>query len=266
MIIVPRSVWGATSPKGTFPALSLPVTDVFLHHEAGGPIPANFTAEDEMARMRSIQAYAMSQGYADFPYGIAVFPSGRAYEGRDLGFVSHDGPTSEEAATANNNSTSVAIVWPGNYDIERPTPAQIQTTADVISLAQFVGVVSSSPNIRGHRDVYQTECPGTWAEAQLPAIRTAVVNNALPPAKPSVLARFIQAVTMRPIRRGDKGPNVRLLQALLNNHGARIPVNGVYDVVTAAAVLRFKKAHRLQNRNANAVGRLCLLALLAPKR
>jgi len=268
-IIVPRAAWGAAPPKSGIVPLAYPVSDVFLHHEAGAPIPADFTPEQECARMREIQAFTMGEGYTDFPYGVAVFPSGRAYEGRDLGFVSHDGPTAEEAATMNNNGTSVAVVWPGNYDIEQATPAQIQATADVITLAQQAGIVTTTPNIRGHRDVFPTSCPGHDGEASLPAIRWAVARNAQPPApapKPSALQRFIQAVTARPIQRGDRGPNVKLLQGLLNNHGARIPVNGVYDVVTAAAVLRFKKAHALQNRNANKVGRICILALLSPKR
>ena len=268
-VIVPRAAWGAAPPKPGIEPLAYPVTDVFLHHEAGAPIPDGFTPDQECARMREIQSFCMGEGYTDFLYGVAVFPSGRAYEGRDLGFVSHDGPTAQEAATMNNNGTSIAVVWPGNYNLEQPTAAQIQATADVITLAQQAGIVTWSPNIRGHRDVYQTECPGNSAEAQLPAIRWAVAKNAnpvpVPPTVPSALQRFIQAVKTRPIARGDKGAPVKFIQGLLNNHGANIPVNGVYDVVTAAAVLRFKKAHALQNRNANKVGLICLLALLSPK-
>src|SRR5258706_4324883 len=97
LTIISRQEWGAI-PVNVNNPLHMPVADVFLHHEGGGVRLASLTQVEEMAIMRELQIDTMARGYADFPYGVAVFGSGRVYEGRDLGFV-NGGTTQEEAAT-----------------------------------------------------------------------------------------------------------------------------------------------------------------------
>jgi hypothetical protein len=179
--IASRESWGAAPGHADNP-LDVPVSDVFVHHEGGGIRPATMTVAQEAAAMREIQGYAMSHGYSDFPYGVGVFGSGRAYEGRDLGFV-NGGTTEEEAATAAHNATSIAVVWVGNYQTQTPTDAQIQTTAEVIQLAHLAGTVSWPPNIEGHRDVYSTACPGNNAYLKLPDLRRRTLAVVAVPGK-----------------------------------------------------------------------------------
>lgn len=266
--IVSRQAWGALPPKENLPTLAYPVADVFLHHEAGSLIPDGFTPAQECERMREIQTFSMNErGYSDFPYGVAVFPSGRAYEGRDLGFVC-GGQTSEEAATLNNNGTSVAIVWPGNYDTMQPTSACLDATADVVQLAQLAGVVTASPSIRGHRDVYATDCPGANAYTALPAIRALV---AAPPA-PSPAVTALQAIaadlasfTTKVAVQGEKSGRITLLRTLLRSHGfPTLPVTDDYDLEVTHAVNRFKQAHGLGAGQGNRCGKACIAALLVP--
>lgn len=185
-----RQTWGATPARGGLTALAYPVVDVYLHHEAGPLSPANLTVEQERAKMRELQQEFFAKGYSDFAYGVAVFGSGRAYEGRDLGFVC-GGMTAEEAATLGHNSDSVAIVWPGNFMIQVPTAAQLQSTADVIAIAQLAGVVVLAPHLWGHRDTaFATACPGDHAYAALPQLRTLVAQHGNPPPGPKVPHMF----------------------------------------------------------------------------
>lgn len=233
--------------------------------------------------MRQIQAYSMGNGYDDFPYGLAVFPSGRVYEGRDLGYVC-GGTTAEEAATAANNGTSVAVVWPGNYERQQPTPMQIEATAKCIETAQFAGIVTMTPNLRGHRDVYQTACPGAYAYPKLPAIRTALAAHPLAvppaPAKPvpqlpklttaqaQVVKKLIameKTFEKRPAVAGEASDRVRWLQTLLHIVGCydQPTPTGTFGTVMVRGVAKFKGEHpELGNVEGRRVGAPCVGALL----
>lgn len=192
--IISRAQWGARPPKPGIAPLAYPVAEVFLHHEAG-QVWTSTDLDAEKAKMRALQASTMARGYADFPYGAAVFPSGRIYEGRDLGFIDH-GTTLQEGATIGENSRSIAIVWIGNYELQNPTPQQVASTAYFIQLAQLANNVTVGCQILGHRDAPQasTACPGTFGEAALPEIRRQV--SAPPP--PEVLLKMFTAIASTP--------------------------------------------------------------------
>jgi hypothetical protein len=196
--VISRAQWGARPPKSGIAALAYPVAEVFLHHEAG-PVWTSVDIDTEKAKMRSLQAETMAREYADFPYGVAVFPSGRIYEGRDLGFIDH-GQTLQEGATIGENARSIAIVWIGNYEQQGPTAQQVASTAYIIQLAQLANNVTVGCRILGHRDAPQasTACPGTFGEAALPEIRRQV--SAPPP--PEVLQKMGYSIAATPTGNG----------------------------------------------------------------
>jgi murein DD-endopeptidase MepM/ murein hydrolase activator NlpD len=49
----------------------------------------------------------------------------------------------------------------------------------------------------------------------------------------------------RALRPGDRGPDVRVLQAWLGDLGFRVRVTGTFDLPTRTALARFERAHRL---------------------
>jgi GH25 family lysozyme M1 (1,4-beta-N-acetylmuramidase) len=77
------------------------------------------------------------------------------------------------------------------------------------------------------------------------------------------IAALAAVVRHKPIRRGDKGPNVSFVQSLLRQRGFPfVQETGVYDDNTALAVALFKRSVRLSNLNGDVCGRACINALL----
>lgn len=183
--IYSRQEWGAQPPKPGIGDLAYPVRKVFIHHEAGPVFPTFSTVDAEMAKMREVQANMMSREYSDFAYGVAQFPSGRVYEGRDLGWVG-GGRDLMEGATIGENAVSIAIVFIGNYQIQNPTAQALAACAETIRLAQFAGRVTADAEILGHLQAPQasTACPGSMLYADLPQIRALVTRPAATPAPP----------------------------------------------------------------------------------
>lgn len=149
--------------------------------------------------------------------------------------------------------------------VVRLSPAQVATDG-VKGICGHVDVSAVFAASQGHYD------PGpNFPWTPFLARVAAIISPPVPPPDPAVvkslgaLAAFIKAVTTKPIRLGNSGRNVKLVQGLLNKHGFSLALNGVYGADMATAVRRFKVAHGLKNLNPDAVGRACLLALLKAK-
>jgi len=79
----------------------------------------------------------------------------------------------------------------------------------------------------------------------------------------AVIAAFIKAVTLRPLRVGDRGPNVARMNNLLVKHGYQV-AGDAYGLRSRAAVADFKRRKGLRNRDGRVCGRACILALFKP--
>jgi hypothetical protein len=166
-LIYSRAAWNAAPPLAPLELMAYPVRKVYVHHVGGG-IVGSMTPEQEQAFMRQLQQGAFGDGYLDFPYGMSVFASGRAYEGRDLRF--------EGAATGGENDDSVAVLLVGNFELQQPTTLALLGAARVIQLGQYVGRITLDATINGHKDAPQasTACPGSHLYAALPVVRALV--------------------------------------------------------------------------------------------
>lgn len=168
-----RSIWGARYPNGDLD-LSGPAAEVFLHHTVTLQLDPSASANDERAQMRSIESIGQARFKTGISYNVIVFPSGRAYQGVSF--------NRRGTHTGGRNSTTRSICLAGNYDIHHPTDEQISTVSRLYRAGKGTLWVAGA-NIRGHRDVSQTACPGRNAYARLPEIRSGAgfVNNPKPP-------------------------------------------------------------------------------------
>jgi uncharacterized protein with LGFP repeats len=201
-----RAGWGADeslrlNPDGTenWPAEYYPVQTLTVHHTAGqndDPDPA--------ATMRAIYYYdAITQGWGDFGYHLAIDEAGTVYEGRYSGAdpvpvfggaLGADGrPQMVTGAHVQGfNSGNIGVVLLGNFTSQLPTAAA-RRSLDVV-LAMLAGVAKLDPlgvtnyvnpvsgatktvdTISGHRDWAATECPGNTFYPQLPSVRQEVAQ------------------------------------------------------------------------------------------
>ncbi|MGK5530165.1 peptidoglycan recognition protein family protein [Streptomyces sp. URMC 129] len=166
------------------------IKTVFVHHTAG---TNDYSCSDAPAIIRGIYAYHVeSQGWRDIGYNFLVDKCGEIYEGRAGGV---DQPV-QGAHTLGFNHNSMGVSVLGTYSDEAPN----QDILDSLSLltAWKLGLHDGDPegaqnrtstggtypegttvklnNVSGHRDGYNTDCPGDELYAELPYIRSTAAD------------------------------------------------------------------------------------------
>ena len=157
----PRADWGARHARGARPA-PLPAQGVYLHHTGMDAQPS------DTATSRQVE----DVGQARFRYGTSytflIHRSGRVDEGHGVEREgTHTVQRLPNGTTRSLNRTHRGICWPGNYQHDRPTPAQIESTARLVAHGILVGWWTR-PLVGGHRDIAATACPGDHAYPLIP--------------------------------------------------------------------------------------------------
>lgn len=193
--IIDRAGWGADESISPEAPVYLPdaVKAVVVHHTAG---TNNYSCTNSAALIRGIYNYdVLSRGYRDIGYNFLVDKCGTIFEGRKGGV--DQAVYGAHARGWNSQTVGVSVL--GNFNTAVPTTATLTALARIAAwkLGQYdadpAGTVSmvagddnlhnyysryftkgtayTFPRIVGHRDVNNTECPGTNLYAKLPTIR-----------------------------------------------------------------------------------------------
>ncbi|MFD0401795.1 peptidoglycan recognition protein [Kitasatospora sp. NPDC127121] len=195
--IVTRAGWGADESlrDQTFEYTG-PVHEVFVHHTATA---TDYACSDAPRVIRSIYQYhVQSSGWRDIGYNFLVDRCGTVYEGRAGGV---DQPV-HGAHTLGFNTDSAGVAAIGTYVGDAPPqplldglaaiagwklgltghPADGRTKLTSASDASRYpkGTVVDFDAVSGHRDAFNTECPGNALYARLPALRTAAAHLQTP--------------------------------------------------------------------------------------
>lgn len=144
-----------------------------VHHTA-----QNVTGDERppLERVRALYAYhANSRGWGDIGYHYLIDERGQIYEGRAGGRKTIGG----HAYCWNTGTVSIAML--GNFDVEQPPQAQMQSLQWLLAdLARQEGIDLGSsvrmhgknfPSIVGHRDLLSTDCPGYYVRETLSQVR-----------------------------------------------------------------------------------------------
>ena len=182
--IYSRAQWGADESWRDPTSLHyFEIHGGFIHHTVNSN---DYTAADVPAIIRGIYYFhTHSRGWSDIGYNFLIDKFGRIWEGR-YGGVDR-AVVGAHAYGVNDYAFGVAAI--GNYNEVQPSQALLKSEGALfawkLSLsgisasaksANIAGVVFNSP-IQGHRDaakvnsMNQTECPGTYLYAKIPAIR-----------------------------------------------------------------------------------------------
>ncbi len=162
-----------------------------VHHTA---IQVTGDKRSGAERMRALYQYhSVNRGWGDIGYHYVVDEQGQIYEGKE------GGPLVVAGHAYCNNVGTVGIALLGNFEIEQPTQAQIQSlewllgdlaksySIDLTKNVKFHG--KTYQPIIGHRDLLDTDCPGYYAYGLLDQIRTNVRNG-----------DYTKALTLLPLR------------------------------------------------------------------
>lgn len=192
--VVSRTDWKADeSLSSEAPDYLDGVKAVFVHHTAQTNA---YSCADSAAIVRGLHAYHVkSQGWKDLGYNFVVDKCGTVFEGRKGGV---DRPvmgahtygfnrdttgiavigmyTDTRAATAATTAVARVAAWKlGQYRGDPAGSVQLTAGANGKNFAgkQFTaGQAYPFQQISGHRDGFNTECPGGSLYAQLPAVRS----------------------------------------------------------------------------------------------
>ena len=194
--IITRAEWGADESIRKNNQKYAPITKLFVHHTVTSP-----DDPDPAATVRAIYAYhVQGNGWDDIGYNFLIDAQGHVYEGRwARNYESGEKPTGEDlnengvvgAHVLNHNAGSAGVAMLGDFSNGEPSTAARDALVklmawkadrhgiDVTASDPFTssdGVVSTFPNLAGHRDAGQTECPGDRLYPLLPGIRQEVAK------------------------------------------------------------------------------------------
>jgi hypothetical protein len=151
--VVSRQEWGAR-PAETGRMVPHVIDRLTVHHAGVGPSGAG------PSLMRIHQRSHMDErGWPDLAYHFVIGVDGTVYEGRDPRFRG-------DTATSYDTTGHFHVMLEGNFDVEQPTQAQIDSlTAMLAWAAERYGVSPST--IAGHGDHAATACPGHHLEDEI---------------------------------------------------------------------------------------------------
>jgi hypothetical protein len=160
--VTAREEWGARAPRSS-EMIAHSIERLTIHHagtQSGTTGPA---------QIRGWQDWHMSgQGWPDLAYHVVIGIDGTVYEGRDPAYRGDTGTTYDTTG-------HFLVVVEGNFDVDLPTAAQIDSLTAVLAWASDHYDVSPS-TISGHGDHAATACPGAHLEDRIHsgALATAV--------------------------------------------------------------------------------------------
>jgi hypothetical protein len=108
--------------------------------------------EVEAAHMREIQRWHLARGWATVGYHLVVSPSGRIFSGRPVDRLG--------AHVLGHNVGTVGIALMGNFELERPTPAALESLTYARSRLVPGGAKTKLLGHRDHRGHETSACPG----------------------------------------------------------------------------------------------------------
>lgn len=199
MRIIPRGEWGARFTRGFGPA-PLPAREVWLHHSATAAPNAVPPFGDDDAAVRSLETIGQQRFGRGISYTFVITPSGRVYEGHGVDRVG--------AHTAGRNTVGRAICLIGNYEVIRPTGAQLDAIVTLLQHGRDQGWWIAARLTGGHRDApgASTACPGRFLYATIPTLNQRAAQEAeLNPEEARLLSEIHFHTTGRYENR--RGPN-----------------------------------------------------------
>lgn len=214
MNIIESNLSFRTLSYGNYPNM------IVLHH-----------AEASSCTIQDIHAWHLGRGWAGCGYHFFVRKDGRIYRGRPENAIG--------AHCLTVNSHSIGICAEGMYMTEQMPEIQRQA---IIELCKYICNKYYFKTIYGHRELYETDCPGT--NYPLDFIKgIATTGNA-----PSVITPVINS-NRNWLQVGDTGEIVRKLQANLIKLGfscGKSGADGVYGKATKNAIYNFQQNLNIQ--------------------
>jgi hypothetical protein len=251
--MISRAQWGARAPKHTPTPVAISArTATAVHHDGANPVVIR-SLTDAYALMRRDQNYHMDHnGWDDIGYNFLVISApgyavdGFVLEGRGRDVVG--------AHCLNWNTPWIGVqVAVGGAQV--PSPKALSAVRALHD--GFVKAAGHSLGMKGHKDGYNTACPGpllyAWVRAGMPVahVTQPLPGPASPPPPALIIPKFpLPARSWYGVRSSNPlnhsgysvldRPAIRKIQAKV-----LVAQTGLYDANTESHVERFQHTHLL---------------------
>lgn len=205
------------------------VHTVFLHCSA-----SDVASHDDVSVMRQ---WHLARGWSDVGYHFFINKNGNIQTGRPVALI--------PAAQAGLNTGTIAVCLHG-LEVSKFTSLQFQSA---VALCQAIDAAYTDRiRFRGHREVSSKACPvfnyrhvlGLSHEGY--ATSSPNTGGNAPPQPPPPP----QTPSQPPVVENTlSGRDVKVVQAMLNHHGANLNLDGVFGQQTNAAVIQFQRQNGL---------------------
>ena len=164
--VKPRSAWTKAGPDTSVMNPMLPVRFVTVHHDGLDQL-IETTNEHEMAeRIEIYRAGHRAKGWGDIGYHFVIDRAGNVWEARSLKW--------QGAHVKNRNEGNVGIVMMGNFQVQKPTAAQMKALRNHLrAVCAYFSVPWTRVFSHGEWPGASTECPGRNLEREFVALRRA---------------------------------------------------------------------------------------------
>jgi hypothetical protein len=225
--LVSRREWRARAPKGDYTQLDS--TKGVKVHYTGGVVDPDIVDDHAgcVSLVRSIQNHHMDgNGWIDVGYTYLACPHQKVFEGRGL----HHLPAANGAGLNAGHYAVLGLV--GNSGLVQPPDGVLHAILDAIQHLRDSG--DAGREIKGHRDGYDTDCPGdplyAWVKRGAPRPGRQEAPKA--PKFPGRLLKY------PPVMEGD---DVRTWQRQMAKRGWNIDADRLYGADSRDVCRRFQR-------------------------
>ena len=149
-----RNNWAKGDPIPTRMNRMSPIRHITVHHDGMEPF-YEIDRSSTASRIEGIRRAHRRRGWGDIGYHLVVDRAGRVWEGRPMGY--------QGAHVKDHNFANIGIVALGNFDRQRPTPAQLNTVQHLLGELMSSYSVPTS-RVRTHQEWASTACPGRYMQ------------------------------------------------------------------------------------------------------
>jgi len=164
VMAIPRSQWAQSNPIQSRLRAMGAISKVTVHHEGGTPVWFDDTGTTAK-RLESIRKSHLKRLKAgDIGYHLVIDRAGRVWQGRDLCY--------QGAHVRGHNPQNIGVMVLGNFDLQRPTDAQMASVQDTLTKLVHQYRIPMS-GIYTHQELNITSCPGKALQRNMVALRSA---------------------------------------------------------------------------------------------
>lgn len=160
--IIPRSSWAGDGPNlRTIDPMN--GIGLLTFHHSGDPKPfVDNDYQGTAAHLEYVRQYHRSRGFQDIGYHFAIDRQGRVWQLRSLKYQGQH--------VRYNNEHNIGVVVLGNFELQKPTQAQLDRIKTFGNLLRKQYNLPIS-RVKTHQEIVRTECPGEYMQPYMVRIR-----------------------------------------------------------------------------------------------